>query len=369
MKMDPKTVYICVFIFSAFQGIAIHYLNIRKGSKYFLFWFSFFVTAFFLCTNTGSSDFVAYEQLYNESSLSMLVYTNQEKGFVLLNILMKLLIHDAVWGVNALRFLALFVFFIGAFSMREEIDLGLSVIAIISLAFIPIFTMVAFMLAAGLILLEFICIYKRKKYLAFLFGLLAFSVHYSSAGAQLFLILYYVLFISKFKKRYIVPLGIGISMLFIYLAPRLYWLAVDRVSFFAKYSVYGVTSATGSGLLQIVRLLPLLFIFINILQEERSSDIFKTSFSLFVLALIFGQVAYSFVNFQRMFAYSLFLFIVFVPYVGKVKNERRYFCIRILPEDFAYYWFFIAYFSWRYFDYLNTFWYSSQLFNYNSLVF
>lgn len=171
--------------------------KIYRKTSWLPYAFSFLLLTFFSCFSAVGVDREAYKIIFNTVSWSDLFTSEQEIGFNLFALLIRLFTKNAFVFLIILAFLTNYFVFRGLWRFRKKISLGLAVFIYSSQYYFQSFNLMRIYFAASILIFGAYLIFE-KKYLNYFFVLLvAFLFHYSI----IFAICAYVIFLVLLKMR------------------------------------------------------------------------------------------------------------------------------------------------------------------------
>lgn len=325
--MSSFTLYLLILIYSVFSGIYLSLVQmkyIRLGCLERIKIKVLIVSLpllFILVTNDSCTDFYSYVNIFNKSSFSILSTTDQEVGWIILNSLVKVITQDGVIGVNIIRGLTYGVFILAIIRSKEFVDVGWAWIAFVCFCYFNILSSVAFMLAAAFVLIGYVDLVKKKYLLMVIELILAVSFHYTAVIPLATAILYIICYSHQYIRKVFVGISVVGTLLIAVSSRYVFMIIVNMVPIFNKYAKYGIYSASGTGLRQLLNYLPI-FACLFFAARECKNRIMNISFIAALVGFAVGISSYSINNLLRTYLYFSFLFIICIP--ALVLNQETY---------------------------------------------
>ena len=251
------------------------------SNVYFMISFLLLAVPCFFC-GTGM-DMQIYVPLYESSTLSEVISSKYEPGYMLLTVLLKVFIKDPYVGLGLIKVASLYMVYKSFYMLRDRVQLGFTVLSYVVLLYIFNYHLLRMMLALGLVFLalSYEMMGKSKKSLSLI--AVAFFFHYTSAIVLLAYVIYRWL---KKEMTFVKLTGLLVVLVSVYLfaVPILRSIIASYESF-GKYQTYLKDAVTDRGLAQIVLFLPILFI-LKVTYDRNTKD------GLYVISLVFGVMLF-----------------------------------------------------------------------------
>lgn len=319
---------------------------------------------FVLVFNDSCTDFYNYVKIFDAASIEQLAYTDQEYGYLFLNILIKSLVtQNGIIAVNIIRALAFIVSYYAIFSLKEEINAGWSFIALGLMGYYPIFSMPAYMLASSLVLLAYSSYSKRKTIKALICLVVATSFHYTGLFMILPVLLYVLCFRKEYPQKVFILLLVGGTIVGVVFISSIYQYLINSIPFLYKYRIYSLYSSR-MGIKQLVDYVPVFVCLYFDLKFKRKNRISNIALIMGIVGFAFGVAGYYIQNLTRIYTYFVFIFVVYFPMLIKQREDFRYknseLRVGWIPLTIGSFKFvFLVYLAYRCVQFLSQAWYSS----------
>lgn len=261
-------------------GVTTHRYE-QFSNVYFMISFLLLAVPCFFC-GTGT-DMQIYVPLYESSTLSDVISSKYEPGYVLLTVLLKVFINDPYVGLGLIKVASLYMVYKSFYMLRDRVQLGFAVLSYVVLLYIFNYHLLRMMLALGLVFLalSYEMMGESKKSLSLIAA--AFFFHYTSAIVLLAYVIYRWL---KKEMTFVKLMVLSVVLVSVYLfaVPILRSIIASYESF-GKYQTYLKDAVTDRGLAQIVLFLPILFI-LKVTYDRNTKD------GLYVISLVFGVMLF-----------------------------------------------------------------------------
>lgn len=317
--METIVLYTVIIIYSLITGFCLssyQLKTIRKSLENRISGYLLLISLpllLILVSNDTCTDFYSYVKIFDLSEFHLIFDLNEEIGWIFLNSCVKIITQDGVVGVNILRGLTYLVFLKSVINLKNNINVGWAWIAFVCMGYFNIFSMVAFMLAVGFILLAFSNLINKNYLWVCIDSIVAFSMHYT-AIIPLFIIPIYVLYDRPKYKRIILWSFIACIMGCMLFSTLLLEQFMKMFPLFSRYAAYGIYSSTGTGLRQFINYLPI-FICLYFAGKKNNNKIVNLAIITAFFGLTIGIMSYSINNLLRTYLYFIYLYIVFLPAV------------------------------------------------------
>lgn len=337
-------IYICIIgasVFFAFLSqLDLCKLKGIKGTKrqkqiecYFqrsCLFMSFFILWFFSAFADCGADRKSYQRIFLESSLASVFDGWQEPGFVIFNLVFKLLGDNPKIILIAISTVTLALVYCTLYDLREEINIGYAVLIYGSLFFVQSLSLMRIYMAAAILFWGVRYLKKEQlgKYAVVIF--IATMIHYSSLVIVLPVVLTYFLYTRKYNfSTHLLVISIGMCTAFLILsicAPLL-----SNISIFARFQRYLENiSFSGIGVAQLVYNLPMCFLIFLI--RNKLNDSYKRLFCSYMSCHFFiAMLSYVITMLGRAISLFSILYLFILPYCIRAMNQeikkKHYFII------------------------------------------
>lgn len=279
-----------------------------------------FVIAF---TNVGS-DYVSYSNIINR-----LTWSNYSSFFdeePVMNIVFIMLKTIASGNADIVIFLiksiTIVLVFLSFYFLKDDIKIGYSVLAYLLLLYLPSFYLITISLACAVSFLGLsIFVKTNRRIVPIVLVLFAAQLHNS---AYIFLpvflaCIYHKLFVGGNLRRLVFSIAYIIVGA---LAGIIYGYFVNNVSGF-HYLNYGTNTFSGSGIMVLIKYVPLFYLTYRIHAENEVENIDGWLYVFVISSCLFNVLSYKFRVLDRMEFYLLPIFSVFIPAYFRTTNYDR----------------------------------------------
>lgn len=289
-------------------------VNNEMIDEYHVFFFalSFIIHFLVASCNLIGADYenycwiIKYSNRYLNSSLI-------EFGFNGLAFILQSVFDNVNTTYCLIKGLAVIVFYYSFYLMRDKISLWMAVYAYNTLVFFYFF-LLSMTLASSFILLSMAYILKNDNKKAILFYIIACSIHSSCLLILPAVIMYNIINRNKITIRSTTRLFIIIAYALISIfSTSIYTFLVNNVSAFNQYSVYGLYSSSGLGLLFLIRYFPILYMIYVIFNESKDVILKNSTFVFSLTCILFVLLGYRFTVVSRMYSHFVSIQMFFVP--------------------------------------------------------
>ncbi|MBQ0088671.1 MAG: EpsG family protein [Prevotellaceae bacterium] len=268
--------------------------NLQSRIKKIPYIASFIVTWFFLAFTNIGSDYENYRTIIDTISFENPLYGDSELGFNYLCIIIKTIFNgnpDAV--IFFLKTLTLAIIYVSLYKVADKISLPFSILAYISLYWLPSFYLFPIMLSGALCLASFVDWHLTgKKLRPLFFIILACFIHMSAFLIIPFFVVLYRLPSNNNYVRFNFFFFIG-ALTLLFLSNFLISYMAANLTIF-HYDTYNKGESIGTGLRVIVEY-ALLYVSYSFLNGKNTDRTFKELVFVFVTTnLIVSIAAYSF---------------------------------------------------------------------------
>ncbi|WZL78851.1 EpsG family protein [Eubacteriales bacterium mix99] len=270
-----------------------------------------FVILFLIVFITKSGeDIPTYVQYYKLWSLNDLKSLDFEPGYKLLCIFLNSFISNPYIGIGIIKFFSLFLVYRAIYLLRDRINVGFSVFAYVTLLYIYSFHLLRMMLALSIVFLAYSYESMGKEKRCFLLLCIALLFHYSAIFALGAYLIYKFINSNLTILKIISLLVVGSIALFSFNKFAEY--AITKFSIFSKYDAYlKLEGGSGSGIMQIIWLLPILYIIMRMYHTERFDKFYVLSVVCGIFTFYCGSLGYFAPVFSRSAYYFYFFFVMY----------------------------------------------------------
>ena len=304
--------------------------EVQVGTNKLLFLSSFLIPWFFFAFAGMSNDYAEYQHIFNVVTWDNFYRIWIEPGYALLNLLIKTAINDSVVGIVIIKSIIMVLVYKTIYDYRNKIPVGLAVLGFLCYCYLDAFCMIRINLAAAIVLFAFSRFdLKNATKEAVILLVIAFFIHYSTFIVAIAVFGY--IFCTR-KKR--ISLNAYLVMVACLLVCRLVAIPLMNLLFkyipvLAKYGEkYDTISRSGSGLLQYIIHIPLLFVFHQSIRsivafQATDHNIYTIGMILAPFSLFFGTMGYSVQVIGRSFVFFLYLWIITVPCFYRTRCNQK----------------------------------------------
>ena len=329
--------YLCIVVmlvtilFSALSQRKVRVSNGTDGSREHsysvsfnlpLYILSFVVLASFCFFTKSGQDMEAYAIYYRQWSIKGLSDFTFEPLFKLTCILLRVFIKNPYIGLGVIKIFSLFLVYRAIYLMRDKLNVSLAIFAYLALGlYFFNFHLLRIMMAVAIVYLGLVyeILGKQKKCLTLL--ILAFFIHYTS----IVIIVTYVVYRTLGSKMTLRKLSVilAVLMLIYSAAAKLVDILVSNIPYFEKYNIYMYSNQSGSGMLQMVLFIPVIYILISRNKKEKSEAFYKLSAMIGLVLFFCGCLGYVFQVIGRSL-YFCYFFPIFYGASLTMKNDFIY---------------------------------------------
>ncbi len=292
---------------------------------------SFLTLFLFTALSTSGADYIAYSWWYDESvELTYKEIFDLEWAYFLFNRIVRrctpsFMAFNAIYSLVTLSFV-----YAAIYQLRDKVDFTWAVFIYAALFYLPMFNTKRICLAAALLFYAVACLF-RKRYIQYgLVNILASGIH-TSAILWLSFLIVYAFMTEKLFKRYIYWIVIAFILLSgLLVITKDIWLKIPLSERYEGYQA----EFNGIGFGIIAKYGVLFFIFLRWLHVTGTHSLFKKDLREECLqriilvstgiSMCFAFAGYVNQVFSRMQTYSMYSFVLFLPYLIKTWNERKY---------------------------------------------
>ncbi len=311
---------------------AEHRAENEEGKLNLVFVALSFLTLFlFVALSTSGQDYIPYANWFSTCvDQSYKVIFKQEWIYTFFNRFVRLFTDDFRIFNALYAAVVLLLVYGGLYSLRDKIDFAWAIFIYGLLFYLPIFNIKRICLAAALLFCAVICLFKKRYVLYVLINLLTWKIHTSSLLWLSFFVVYLILQEKLYRRYRYWIVGIFLLLASTLIWTRDIWMKIplsDRYDHYAeefdgiglgvliKYGVLFALQLRWMYHTEQCRLLD---------KDARENTLWRIVFTATGISLCFAFAGYVNPVFTRMQTYSTYSFLLFLPYVIKVINERKY---------------------------------------------
>ena len=328
-------IYICIIgasVFFAFLSqLDLCKLKGIKGTKrqkqiecYFqrsCLFMSFFILWFFSAFADCGADRPAYRNIFLESTVVSIFDGWQEPGFVIFNLVFRLLGDNSQIILIAISTVTLGLIYCTLYELRNEINIGYAVLIYGALFYVQSLSLMRMYMAAAMLFWG-IRYLKREEYVKYgLVILVTTMIHYSSLIIVLPIILIYFFYTQKYNfSTHLLVISTGMCAAFLVLsicAPLL-----SSISVFARFQRYlENVSFGGIGVAQVIYNLPMCLLILAAFDKIKA-DYRRIFCSYMACHFFIAMLSYVITILGR--AVSLFsvLYLFILPYCIQIIDQK-----------------------------------------------
>lgn len=365
-KWEPATLVLYVliilmsFLISTFETNKCIIVNLRDKKRtiiddvntLLIFLILFSVSAI---RDTGI-DLEVYKEIFNSvNSKSSIEYYGIEKGFVLINKIIRIFTESDAIAIAIFSFVTIYLFLNTINYYRDKLVFSLAVTAYVCMFYFQSFSLVRIYLVSSIIFYNFRLLEDNKllKYFFLIIG--CFFIHASSLTLLLPLA-----FLKIYKNN---PKYFFIAYFTCFIC--IYTIAnqLQIFNFSARYSDYFANNeATSIGVLQFVYYAPLFYLLYIAKVNKYNENLFSIFLVFTLSSFMFSILSYKLTVMGRLSIYYTYPFLLFMPMLIKFGKENG---IR-----FSNYWtvFYILYLFFRFTMYFLEYAYTDGIMPYKTLL-
>lgn len=317
--------------------------EITTERKFNYFWFiiTFLFLWFFYALNQVGTDYTNYLRIYEESTFNIFTDKNLEKGYLILNAIIKLFVPNPYIGVSIIKSLTLIFIFLGLYNLRYKININIALLAYVALFYFWSFNVIRISLASAICFwgLRF---YLQRKYIKYFIIIIISGLIHFSAFSLLFLLLITIIMNRIKMDKDLKYLILIISVIVIAVSgTALIRFLSNIIPFFQRYFGYIEniqSSDIGFGLI-LFHGVPLIFIImLNNIFNSKHDNYKNASFVFFCCGLGINILAYMISILGRMATHFSFPIMISMPYYLynlktrnnlKESNKSKYFSYQL----------------------------------------
>lgn len=298
------------------------------SSQKVFFYLSFLCAWIFFAFSSTGTDYQAYVSMYENASFSDSFFLSRttEKGYLIMNVILKYFIPNAYFGIAFIKTITLLLVWGGIRSLRSQIHIGFAVMAYMALFYFQSFNLLRISLSGSICFIAFVYLIKNKKKSAILLTICAISIHRSALLFLITLMAYFLYrFSARFKSVYRILFLFAVLIL-TYLGNDIIIRTIesgvlgDRLS--NRYSIYLGSNST-FGYAQIVFYLPVFFMIFDLLKTKSlRNSVFGELFYIWVFtSFTVALLGYDFGILTRAAIYFSPVFVIFIPYYMRYRQD------------------------------------------------
>lgn len=326
---DYNTIYlyfIIVIVAYIFANISYRkrLVSIDNEYKYrinvinkFAFTLVFLFLAFFSIFRDVGTDLPTYRNIFNNANLGSAYFNSQEPGYMIINIIFNKLGFSDFGFITLISFLTLFLVFKTIYDNAYHINIGLSILAFVSLYYLQSFSLIRIYLVAAFILYSSKYLFNRQ-YRKYLFCILiSVLFHYS---AILMLLPFFLFYVYERKRSLFIPILMA-SCFVGFIAVGM----LSRISVFTRYASYLSEGPlrSGFGYIQFAYSIPNLCLWLYARKKGFSGPYMNVLLVYSLAALLIGTLSYKVMMLGRSLVYYNILYVICIPYIlYKIKTDN-----------------------------------------------
>lgn len=313
---------------------------------------SFLIHWFFLSFTNIGADYNTYFTVAQNISLDA-VFDTYEFGFYLTVYLLKLLFSSSHVVLFFIKTISVLIFYLGFYLIRNDADLGLSVLAFNAFLYVRCFYLLSMYFSIAFLFLSIIFLINKRSIKSFCFLTIACTIH---ASTFLFVPIYLLLFSMEIvnKKKFGAVKIVFITIAYLGIlnySVQIYEYAVNNLDAFKHYVEHSlITEYSGSGLMQYVYFVPILY-FVYLMFKNIESYRIKNAAIIFSFsAFLFALLGYKIEVFSRTIKSFFALYGFIIPmlfYYRKHDDSKLYKTRKFIFSYSVDISFWITYIVWR----------------------
>lgn len=306
------------------SGRTIYKSKIKFRKKYFFL--SFFVLWFFSAFNFSGKDKTTYLEIFNNVNFLTLFTLDQEFGFQLLNLIVKMFIPNGYVMLFVISTVTLLLIYATLYFYRDKIKIEYSVLAYAALFYFQSFNLMRIYLAAAILLFGTRYLLKKRTAAYLLVILIAASMHYSA----LIMILPYCLFLIYRKSKLTTTAKMVILFVFACALIAGYIIMIPiipKLNLISRYDyVFDSIQFNGFGFAQILYHGIILLMFAYCRRYLKKDAIADLGIVFTMVSFTLGMISYTTDVFGRILYLFLLPYVLFIPYMLRKIQTNQYCC-------------------------------------------
>ena len=285
---------------------------------------SFMIHWVFLCFTNISVDYKNYMRIILNVSFENL-FLDSEIAFNGLCLILKCLFKSPDIVIFFIKSITLLIFYKCFIMLRNNVSLGLSVLAYNLLLYLQGFLILGMQLAIALLFLSIIYIERGDIKRSLFLLIVACSVHSSTILFVPIFILYLIINSRKHKMRgnFICVLSVSYVIIYIFMGKLLNW-AINTIPQFSQYKIYHmIDKYSGLGIMQIVFFIPIFYFIFLLYRNDIDNSIKNLAIICSITAFLFAMLGYKIEVFSRINTNFIMIYSFFIPVLF---FERKYKC-------------------------------------------
>lgn len=294
-----------------------HVYRPKNRVNYIVIAISFLILVFFSAFRDVGVDVPMYKSIFLYSTSRYADTYGIEPGFLILNKVLRIFGVSADFAIAFFSVATLWFIFKSILHYADQLNIGISVLAVCCLYYFPSFNMMRMYFAASIMLYGFRWLLEdnMRKYLCYF--IIASLIHYSA-----------VIFLPAAIGILVFQYGERIFILLFSLSCILSFKVVSyisSVSIIARYNHYladGVADG-GFGIMHWVINIPLFALYFYASKKLDKSVCLSALFVLTVFELLIGLLSYQIAILGRSLVYFNVLFVIIIPILLKQLSKMR----------------------------------------------
>lgn len=323
-KNETVLLYILIyFTTTVLAFLSQKSIGVKRIFRAFPFFVAFCLHAVFLLFTNIGVDYYNYYDIIEKLNTSI-AYDGVEIGFTILCSFLKFLVSSTDLVIFFFKLTTLSLFYFCFYKLRKFISLGLCIYGFNVLIYLQGFYLLSIQMAISLLLLSFYYLCKDNNKIALLFLGTACSMHNSMFLFVPIYGFYYYVNLSKKRitKKNILFLVLLLMVVFVAFN-FIYSYAIASISIFQNYGNYElITTSHGSGLAQFVFFLPVFYFVYQFYVSNIDYQLINIAVVFSFLGLGYALLGYKVDVLMRINMAFIGLYILFVPYVLRLKNNK-----------------------------------------------
>lgn len=296
----------------------LEYTSFRK--YYFFLSFIILASVCFFCKS--GVDIKNYVEFYNSWTIDDFADLSFEIGDRVLFVFLHSFISDPYIGLGVIKVISIGLVYKALYIMRKQIHIGLAIFSYIALLYMFNFHLLRMMLALGIVFLAFALEVEGKSKKCVCLLALAFLFHYSSILVLMIYLLYKILG-NKLSLPKLIVLMIVFLLVYGNLQ-RIVGYLTSSLQVFGKYDRYTSETTSGTGIVQIVLFIPVIYILMQGYRESKDDIIYRIGLFLGLMTFFSGSMGYIFPVISRTVYYFYFFFVSYCSSTPLKMYDKRF---------------------------------------------
>ncbi|WP_148469110.1 EpsG family protein [uncultured Alistipes sp.] len=294
-----------------------HVYRPKNRVNYIVIAISFLILVFFSAFRDVGVDVPMYKSIFLDSTSRYADTYGIEPGFLILNKVLRIFGVSADFAIAFFSVATLWFIFKSILHYADQLNIGISVLAVCCLYYFPSFNMMRMYFAASIMLYGFRWLLEDnlRKYLCYFF--IASLIHYS---AVIFLpVAMGILMFQYSEKIFFLLFSLGGILSFKVVS---YLSSISIIARYDHYLADGVADG-GLGIMHWVINIPLFALYLYASKKLNKSVYLSALLVLTLFELLIGLLSYQIVIFGRSLVYFNVLFVIIIPILLKRLSKMR----------------------------------------------